>query len=259
MTELEDASGGAPPASTPPKTPDPQRVYVCTHHRCGTVLLRNIFTRYTKFTDARFFKGDPEAAPADADIVQDAHSMSPVAKAGAGVHIYRDPFDLLLSHIRYHERTKSPSEPPNAMVMKDGRTYGDHLRALPTLSDKAMFEIDRSFGHTLRRMLQWDYDNPNFRNYPLDVFFEVDTAQRVAEDMAATFPLFAPERETLKGAVRHFIIDNAGIREAHGTRTAGEERAIDLFSAAVIDRMYAEFPRTRMIEERLAAASVASA
>ncbi|RAH96552.1 hypothetical protein DLJ53_32090 [Acuticoccus sediminis] len=231
-------------------------VFVCTHHRCGTVLMRNVFRRYAALAPAAFFKGDPGEAPADADIVHDAHSRSPVAAAGAGIHLYRDPFDLLLSHIRYHETTTSPSEPPNMLRMKDGRTYGEHLRALPTLSDKAMLEIDTVFGRTLRSMLAWDYDNPNFRNYPLDLFLDAATAERVAGEIADTFPLFAGQRDTLRGAMLHFIVNATHIRDSHGTRGAGEGRAIELFSPAVIERMYREFPAIRAVEARLAASPV---
>ncbi|UOM37313.1 hypothetical protein [Acuticoccus sp. I52.16.1] len=241
---MEEASGAPSPAAPP-------RLYVCTHHRCGTVLLRNIFTRYTKFADARFFKGNPKDAPAEAGIVQDAHSRSPIAKAGAGLHIFRDPFDLLLSHIRYHETTRSPTEPPNAFILDDGRTYGEHLREQPTLSDKALFEIDHVFGRTLKSMVAWDYANPAFKNYPLDIFLDADNAAPVAAELAHAFPVL--DRETLTGAIRHFIVNAPHIRAKHGTRTEGE-RAVELFSPAVVERVHAEFPGVADVQQRLAAA-----
>ena len=228
-------------------------VYVCTHHRCGTVLMRNIFTRYTKFAPHTFFKGDPAAAPDGCDIVQDAHSRSPLALAGEGIHLVRDPFDLLVSHVRYHEKTMSPTEPPNAERMADGRTYKEHLRALPDLTAKAMFELDHVCGRTLRTMLAFDYDNPRFLNLPLDVFLEPEPAGRAAEAIAARFALFGRHAEILKGAVLHFVSKAEHIKQSHGTRQPGAAPAKSLLSKEVAERLYAEFPRAAEVEARLAA------
>ena len=250
-----------PPTSPPSPETGPETasgavrpVYVCTHHRCGTVLMRNVFRRYARFTGQGFFKGDPAAAPEGTAIVHDAHSRSPDAAAGTGVHIFRDPFDLLLSHVRYHETTTSPTEPPNALRMEDGRTYREHLLEKPTLSDKAMFEIDHVYGRTLRSMLAWDYDNPRFHNYPLDLFLDPATAGRVSDEIAGAFDVFAGRADDLRGAMLHFVGTATHIRAKHGTRADRTAPARTLFPDAVIDRLYTEFPALRACEERFAEA-----
>ena len=83
-----------------PTSPPTAPFFVCTHHRCGTVLMRNVFERFAKRTSTRFFKGDPAEAPDDALIVHDAHSRSRLIPKNRGIHIFRDPFALLLSHVR---------------------------------------------------------------------------------------------------------------------------------------------------------------
>lgn len=226
-------------------------VYIGTHHRCGTVYLRNVFTRFTKFVPLTFFKGHPEEAPAEADIVQDGHSRSPLLKAGEGIHAFRDPFALLLSHVRYHLTTEKPGEPPNLFIMDDGRTYGEHLKENTTLEGQAMFEIDNVFGRTLKAMLAWDYDNPRFLNLPLEAFFSPEEAERIGYLVADRFAPFTPHREILAKAFVHFVVNAPHVRQAHGTRVEGEE-AKAVLPAAVIERLYGEFPSIRMLEERLA-------
>lgn len=233
------------------ETPPRPVIYIGTHHRCGTVYLRNVFTRFTKFVPLTFYKGIPEEAPAEADIVQDGHSRSALVKAGEGIHVFRDPFALLLSHVRYHMTTEKPGEPPNLFTMEDGRSYGEHLKANTTLEGQAMFEIDNVFGRTLKAMLAWDYDNPRFLNYPLDVFFSPASAERIGYAVADRFAPFTEHREILAKAFVHFVVNAPHVRQTHGTRVEGEE-AKTVLPATVVERLYAEFPAIRTLEARVA-------
>lgn len=231
---------------------DPQNTFfVCTHHRCGTVLMLNVFRRYSHLTGQVFFKGPLAEAPEDTAILQDAHSRSKLPEDASGLHLMRDPFDMLLSHIRYHETTKSPNEVPNKKVMDDGRLYREHLIELPTLGEKAAFEIDNVYGRTLRSMLKWDYGNDRFHNYPLDTFLDLPATERVVRDLSASFPVFEGELKALTTAFSH-VVKATHIRERHGTRVAGE-RAKDVLPRAVVERIYAEFPGADALEERVAA------
>ena len=210
----------------------------------------SIFTRYSALTGQSFFKG-PLHEAGDAVIVQNAHSRGALPDDAMGIHLFRDPLALLLSHVRYHETTESPTEPPNAKRLADGRLYGEHLREQPTLADKARFEIDHVCGNTLRSMLAWDYDNPRFLNYPLDVFTKADSAERAARQMAATFAIFTGHEEALVEAVLGQV-GGADRRQRHRTRVAGEQPA-DVLSAPVLALLHRRFPGLPALTARLAA------
>lgn len=205
--------------------------------------MRNVFERFAKRTSTRFFKGDPAAAPDDALIVHDAHSRSPLIPKNRGIHIFRDPFALLLSHVRYHTATTSRGEPSHAILMEDGRTYGEHLDERTSLGAKAMFELDHVAGRSLRTMLAWDYDNPGYRNYPLDLFLEAGTAERVLADLLARFEHFAGGEEDLRIALLHFVATH--IRDSHGTPSSSPDE--------VVQRVYETYPTAKDVEARLAA------
>ncbi|WP_095587393.1 hypothetical protein [Actibacterium ureilyticum] len=74
-------------------------------------------------------------------------------------HLIRDPRDVLLSGARYHETTTMQTETFLFKPRRDlgGRTYQEHLQALPTLEDKLAFEMAEMHRKTLDQMLDWDY------------------------------------------------------------------------------------------------------
>lgn len=79
------------------------------------------------------------------------------------LHIIRDPRDVLLSGMRYHRTAplyneaflRSPREDLN------GRSYQEHLNALPDDTSRLLFEMLNKHETTLREMLTWPYGHEN--------------------------------------------------------------------------------------------------
>ena len=156
-----------------------------THHRCGTVLMRNTFTRFCDRTNRIFFKGNYLQRPNNASFIQSSDSKMeelPRDQEYLGIHLYRDPYELLMSHIKYHQKTESTKEPCNFLTI-NGVLYKNHLKKLEDLSSKAKFEMDNLFRATMNRMLAWNYDNPRFLNINLNSFrrkYIEETASKIA-------------------------------------------------------------------------------
>ena len=96
-------------------------IEVATHHRCGTVLMRNTFRQFCDTNSLVFFKGDRSSLEGHCDVYQSAHSRESdlfMDNKAHGIHLYRDPLKLLLSHIRYHQKTTSPTEAATRSSLK---------------------------------------------------------------------------------------------------------------------------------------------
>lgn len=223
--------------------------WICTHHRCGTVLARNIFRRYAALTGEVFFKGPFQDRPKSTGIYQDAHSRTPLSDDAYGIHLYRDPYCLLLSHIRYHETTKSRLEPPNKIVMGDGRLYRDHLLEKESLDEKAHFELDHVCGRTLKSMLRWDYDDSRFINIPLEALSDPLLGEFVAGTLADAFTIFRGQEFRLRKTFQE-VVGNAKVKKAHGTHLPGEV-AKEEFSSSVRERLEVDHPDTADLERRV--------
>jgi hypothetical protein len=222
--------------------------WICTHHRSGTVLMRNVFQRYAALTNRPFFKGKYEQCPEGVELYQDAHSHTRLPDEAHGIHLFRDPYALLLSHVRYHLITESPGEPPNAVVMSDGRLYGEHLREKASLEEMAFFELEQIYRLTLSDMLAWDYSDARFINVPLDAFDNSGSAIVVARWLRARFDDFDADESALEDAFRH-VIANQPLKRRHGTRREGEDPQ-RLLTPAVTDYMQREFPRLQDLQRR---------
>ena len=218
---------------------------VSTHHRCGIVLMRNVFEEVCAAPGLSFCKapGRDRMVPEGFAVVQDSNARLRRPREAVGIHLFRDPFDMLISHIRHAETTRDPAQPANRLRMADGRPYKAHLLERPTLAQKAMFEIDHIYGRTLRDMIGWDYDDPRFLNIALEAFGEAFGEAGMAADIAAEigrrFAVFRGREERLEAAVR--AVAASGLRERRTMRPEGE-RGIHLLPRCVIAHLHRVFP-----------------
>lgn len=194
------------------------KVIICSHHRCGTVLLRNAFRHFAQKTGRSFHKTSTPPPELDSHITQNTlGDQWQWASYGnfKGLHLFRDPYDMLLSHIRYHEQTKSPDEACNKILV-NGVLYRSFLGSLGSLEEKAKFEIENIFGRTFRKMLNWDYTDERFLNVNLDEF-QPSRLEPTVEKVAKHFEFCAGDASELFGA---FQLSNRVFtkKSAHITR-----------------------------------------
>ena len=137
-------------------------VVICTHHRVGTVWFHNVFNAIAAEYGLSCRKVNRGKVTAHADILLDQHSEVDLSRLPPfrGLHIIRDPRDIVVSGFFYHQWSKeSWLKEPWAEL--GGRTYQEHLCALPP-AEGLSFEMEHVSAKTIRDMLKWDYTNPAF-------------------------------------------------------------------------------------------------
>lgn len=166
----------------PPQPPNPAAtVLIGTHHKCGTVWMQQVFSRVAELTGRRFFDVSPKLVSSeerDHIIAQEIESTRgsilfeyetrfPAGLSAdqcRGLHMVRDPRDMLVSATDYHAWADEPwlHEP---LAELGGNTYQQTLNALENREAKQLFELtnglENSIAEPIKRMLAFD---------PSDVF-----------------------------------------------------------------------------------------
>jgi hypothetical protein len=162
-------------------------VLIATHHKTGTVWMRQLFQSIARRLDCPFLRVadyqpvDSEALRARAPLAilfQDhgrfAADMG-LTPDDRGWHLVRDPRDVLISGANYHGWSDEPWL-HEARDSLGGRTYQEALRSLP-FADAVRFEMDRSTGQAVRDMQSFDHRDGCFR----DVAYEMLLADPAGE------------------------------------------------------------------------------
>lgn len=174
-------------------------IYLFCHHKTGTILLRKIFKDICRLKGWRFLAlpGMVNQVPKSYDVVLFSHSLvnEKLFKTPfIGLHVIRDPRDIVVSGYQYHLRTKEqwcinndfdinipikyPQVPSclehfsedwkiNYVKSLNGRSYQDNLLTL-SQKDGLIFEMNHHAQWTIKDMLTWDYNNPQI----LEIKFE---------------------------------------------------------------------------------------
>lgn len=147
----------------------PNRVLVGTHHKTGTYWLDAIFRDVAARHGLVFFFGEQAELPDRWDVFFQNHSRFDLAALSSGdarpvrgVHLIRDPRDVIVSGCFYHQVSDEPwlLEPSPHL---DGRSYREAITALSDPGDRLMFELEHTGRVTLDEMLAWPYGRPGFR------------------------------------------------------------------------------------------------
>lgn len=169
------------------------------YHKVGTVLFTGVFSHLCRERGWNFqaLKGHQTALPPDADVVLFGHSLidlDAIRTPFRGVHLIRDPRDVIVSGYLYHRRTTEkwcvncdfdptppilhPRVPHSQQHRPDswkieyleslgGRSYQENLLRLPQ-SEGLLFEMNHYGAWTIESMRAWDYQRENI----LEVRFE---------------------------------------------------------------------------------------
>jgi len=160
------------------------------YHKCGTVLLSKTLRRICDRFGWRFVQtyGRCESLPSKYDVVLFSHSETTpeiMRKMYKGIHVIRDPRDVIVSGYLYHSRCNEPwcintdLEPsgevdfPKVPFIKSTATREEIESYLKFLSNKSyqenlkardfdegfIFEMEGYSGWTIKSMAEWDYTN----------------------------------------------------------------------------------------------------
>ena len=165
-------------------------VYLFCYHKVATVLLSKVFREVGLDNGWRFqaLKGQQDTAPDTSGIALFSHSLSThtLKQPFAGVHVIRDPRDVIVSGYLYHRRTAeawcvnkdfSAASPTSSIMFPQvpysqehrpeawkqayldalgGRSYQEHLLSLSP-EEGLLFEMNYYGAWTIESMLAWNY------------------------------------------------------------------------------------------------------
>lgn len=143
----------------------PRIFCVGTHHKTGTLWMRAVFRRLAAdlgLGHHNVFAANVDSVIPDLDRVflfqwSSAFPDTVLSRPDARLlHVVRDPRDVLLSGMRYHRRAGA-DEPflHEARDDLDGRSYQEHLNALPDDAARLLFEMGEKHAETLTQMIDW--------------------------------------------------------------------------------------------------------
>tara|TARA_A100000171_G_scaffold44650_2_gene47643 strand:+ start:814 stop:1599 length:786 start_codon:yes stop_codon:yes gene_type:complete len=185
-------------------------IFVATHHKSGTVWMLTTFRRLASANKFQFYdlnatikpwaknpnkleefealrekvekKNDSPAVFVDYQSEFPDLSACIESRGARGMHIVRDPRDILLSAVRFHL---------SADDRFGGMTYQQKLASYETLEDRIRFEIDHNMGWVIRKMLRFDN-----QGVIRDVHYEdliVDTDMTLWHELCVEFGLVGRE------------------------------------------------------------------
>lgn len=144
---------------------------VATHHKDGTVWMKQVFCAFAKALDIPMIGmwSDRQLA----DVPQDQpvflvnwHGWFPRAiwdnPAARFFHVIRDPRDVLLSGWQYHQTAGPKGEKFLHTERADlgGKTYQQALNRIEKTDDQILFEMREKHAVTVQEMLDWPYEDP---------------------------------------------------------------------------------------------------
>lgn len=142
------------------------RILIGTHHKTGTVWMGSIFSTISRWLSLTYCKSGLQKydLPKEFHIFLNNHSkfnFDSFRFPFRGLHIVRDPRDVIVSACFYHQKAKEEwlHEPKEKF---NGLTYQQKINSYNTLGDRFLFEMEHSAGGNIRNMLEWDYTRRDF-------------------------------------------------------------------------------------------------
>lgn len=158
-------------------------IVVGTHHKTGTVLMTKIFEEVAKYKEWHFYKStefDPEVKTDIYFVRKSNIDLSKLPLGCKGVHLIRNPYEVVVSGYRYHLITREKWCRITKRERLGGKTYQEYLNAL-SLDEGVTFEMIHAAYNTICGMYHWDYADERFLNFRLEEFLE--TFDRALEKM----------------------------------------------------------------------------
>ena len=140
------------------------QLLIGTHHKSGTSWMLQIFKEISKKYNLTFSKVGQDKYSQTTNIVFSSHSIfdfDQISSYHRGIHIIRDPRDMIISGCFYHEKATEQW----LHVRKDsfaGMTYQEKLTCLGSIQDKLKFEMEHWAIKTFNRMYHWNYNRSSF-------------------------------------------------------------------------------------------------
>lgn len=150
-------------------------------------------------------RGEKKIPPSERSVLVSWHStFSEELKSRSdlrGIHMIRDPRDVLISGARYHLNAPQWREAwlykPNKKF--DGKTYHACLNECKDWPSQLLFEMNHMHLETLNQMTDWDYNLPNWRELRYEEMIN-DTDMAIFSDAADFLGFKKEEKEVVMAA-----------------------------------------------------------
>jgi Sulfotransferase domain len=149
---------------------DRRLIVLCTHHKTGGMWFREVLLSVIRPYGLRrqYVETNPILRGTDFVFarVEEFDRNLLTGRSFLGVHVIRDPRDMVVSGYEYHKRTNEPwCITPDPEY--DGMSYQEYLHSLNE-HDGLMAEIRWVSRRSGAAMASWDYDQPEF----LEIHYE---------------------------------------------------------------------------------------
>ncbi|QDH33864.1 sulfotransferase domain-containing protein [Porphyrobacter sp. YT40] len=193
-----------------------QQILVATHHKVLTVFLARVFRTFATITGRSWDVKPGNNLDYARDVLVAHQSLLRwefLPPGFAGIHVIRDPRDVLVSSMHYHR--KSNERWLQWPVERLGwRTYQEALNALPNDEDRLIFEIEGETGVTIRNMLNWDYNRPGVAECRYDDLIGEHALGNFTKVIAG-WDLTDNERVLLRDLFDYFSLGGPGQKKTH--------------------------------------------
>lgn len=134
-------------------------MFVGTHHKVMTTYFSAVLKLLCKGLGIRFDQVNWDAPDPKARMVLLMHSSVDLARLGRyrGVHVFRDPRDMIVSGYHYHKWT---AEAWAHVKDESGESYQDKLNRLPR-TEGLFAEIDHFLSDYEAQLNGWNVDDPD--------------------------------------------------------------------------------------------------
>ncbi|MDH3663559.1 MAG: sulfotransferase domain-containing protein [Alphaproteobacteria bacterium] len=219
----------------------PCRYIFSTHHKALTVFLGRILKTYSIITGRRFSEGCGHEIDWTAPVILDHHSEVNLGNVGDAfvLHVRRDPRDVLISSCFYHQKSEETWLHRSRHEF-GGKSYQEHLRSLPTLDSKLIFEMDHASGETINDMLKWNYDHPATVELTYEEMIKKDSSEKF-DAILIDRDLPRVERNLLVQLYRNFSLDGPWVSRRH-VRNPRPEQWREYFTPSIAAAFDERFP-----------------
>lgn len=142
----------------------PRKIIIGTHHKTGTAWLRSVFKTICDCHSLVFFAGSQENLRDGFDVFFQPHSIFQFDAFKVpffGLHMIRDPRDVIISGCFYHQRSDEKWL-HKSMKQFQGLSYQEKINSYSNIDDQILFEMENGGKYTIDRMLEWNYNMPDF-------------------------------------------------------------------------------------------------
>lgn len=221
---------------------DPAIICIGTHHKVLTVFLSRVFRSFAAITGRQYSIGTGAEIDYQSSVLIDHHSAflrDAIRSPFCGLHVTRDPRDLVVSSAFYHTKS-SEAWLHKPMDVFEGKTYQEMILSLPNTEARLIFEIDNAAGFGIREMLNWQ-PCPEISEVRYDQLV-TPKGDRVFSALIAPWPLALDEKRLLVELFRYFSLGNPGARQTRHIRNAASGQWRAHFTPAVISHFHNRFP-----------------